>query len=293
MKRYFSSCSRQQFLSRFQKHVANTAPKEHVVRELVRPVGLREPPSGSTKYQEGNSFRELFDDAKTNQRARELELQFSKGGLFDVYTFRKTQGKLFLSPQSFWRKDRALYFPHMHGRSLSDSKPQSVEDLMRGKISVVRIFTSAAGDELGKSYFRGDGSDYLKDESALNGPEDSVPTQIVELNLTENFLKAVFAKLAIGKLRSTVPAARHSRYFIGDRDQLPFGLREDLQINNLYTSYVLLVDPALKIRWMGCGGADKKEYNLLWRCVRGLKKEESAGKSQPEPSANEPSIRRQ
>ena len=129
MKRYFGTYSRLQFLSRFQKHVANTAPKEHVVKELVRPLGLPEPPTMSSKYKEGNSFRDLFDNAKTDRRARELELEFSKGGLFDMYTFRKTQGKMFLSPPSFWRKDKALYFPHLQGRSLSSSDTQNVEDL--------------------------------------------------------------------------------------------------------------------------------------------------------------------
>ncbi|SCV04770.1 LANO_0G12244g1_1 [Lachancea nothofagi CBS 11611] len=276
-KRCFSSCAPVRFLGRFQKHLVNTAPKEHVVKELVRPVGLREAPSPSVRYKEGNSVRDLFDDAKTSQRTRELEMQFSKGGLYDIYTFRKTKGKLFLSPPSFWKQDKAQYFPHLQGRSLDDSKNRDVENTLQGKLSVVRIFTSAAGDSLGKSYFQSeDGSDYLQDESSLNGSEEKLTTQIVEINLTENYLKALFARLALGQLRSSVPTERHSRYFLADRNQLSFGIREELQINNLYTSYVLVVDPQLKIRWMGCGAADKKEFNLLWRCVRGLKKELSS-----------------
>ncbi|SCU97587.1 LAFA_0G12178g1_1 [Lachancea sp. 'fantastica'] len=273
-RRLFSSSSNVQFLGRFQKHLVNTAPKEHVVKELVRPVGLPELPRSNMKYKEGNSVRELFDEAKTSQRTMELEMQFSKGGLYDVHTFRKTGGKLFLSPPSIWRQDKALYFPHIQARSLSDSQNQDVETFLQGKLSVVRIFTSAAGDQLGKSYFRGDdGVDYLKQESLLNPNTQDVQTQIVEINLTENKLKALFARLALGKVRADVPKERHSRYFLGDRNQLSFGIREELQINNLYTSYIFLVDPQLKIRWMASGGADKKDFNLLWRCVRALKKE--------------------
>ncbi|SCU98525.1 LADA_0H13608g1_1 [Lachancea dasiensis] len=275
-RRYLTGSASLQFLGRLQKHLANTAPKEHVVKELVRPIGLASPPEPQVKYKEGNSVRELFDDAKTTQRARELELQFSKGGLYDVYTFRKTNGKLFLSPPSFWKQEKAQYFPHLVGRTLASSQFQDIETTLLGKVSVVRIFTSAAGDSLGKSYFKSEEDvDYLKNESPLNSTPGTVQTQIVEINFTENKLKALFARLAMGQLRSGVPAERHSRYFLADRNQLPFGIREQLQINNLYTSYVLVVDPQLKIRWMGCGGADKKEFNLLWRCVRGLQKEES------------------
>ncbi|SCU90286.1 LAME_0E07866g1_1 [Lachancea meyersii CBS 8951] len=273
-RRLLTSTTNVQFLGRFQKHLVNTAPKEHVVKELVRPVGLPDAPTSNTKYKEGNSVRELFDEAKTTQRTRELEMQFSKGGLYDVHTFRKTGGKMFLSPPSFWRQDKALYFPHMRGRSLVNNQDQDLENTLRGKLSLVRIFTSAAGDTLGKSYFKGDdGVDYLQQESLLNTDGEGVETQIVEINFTENKLKALFARLALGQVRSIVPEERHSRYFLADRNQLPFGIREELHINNLYTSYILLVDPELKIRWMGCGGADKKDFNLLWRCVRGLQKE--------------------
>ncbi|CEP61630.1 Atp10p LALA0_S03e07228g [Lachancea lanzarotensis] len=279
-KRLFSGSANVQILGRFQKHLVNTAPKEHVVKELVRPVGLSEAPKPNVKYKEGNGVRDLFDEAKTTQRTMELEMQFSKGGLYDVHTFRKTGGKLFLSPPSFWRRDKALYFPHIHARSLSNSQDQDVESFLKGKLSVVRMFTSAAGDELGKSYFRGeDGLDYLQSELLLNPDNQGVSTQIVEINLTENKLKALFARLALGKVRSSVPKERHSRYFLADRNQLSFGIREELQINNLYTSYILLVDPQLKIRWMASGGADKKDFNLLWRCVRALKKELNSSNS--------------
>lgn len=246
-----------------------------MVKTLVKPVGLERAPTAAVKYHEGNSFREMFDNAKTSKRTEELELEFSKSGFYDVYTFRKTKGKLFLSPASYWRKDKALYFPHLHGRSLSDSSTQNVEDCMRGKISVVRMFTSEVGDELVKSYFRQGEEDYLRDEAKLNTAGDPVHTQIVEVNLVENFMKSLIVKMSLGKIRKSVPEARHSRYFVCERDQLPFLVREELQMNNLYTGYVVVVDPDLRIRWMGCGGADQREFNLLWKCVRGLQREQT------------------
>lgn len=271
--RYFSSTATQSFLKKFHNQLVNSTPKKHIVQELLKPVGLKQPPTPDTKYSAGNSLRDMFNDQKTIQRTKELEAEFSKSGFYDVYTFRTTKGKLFLSPPSFWKSEKALYFPHLQGRTLSSSSLQNTEDVMRGKISIIRLFTSNVGDDLVKSYFTNDEVNLLKDESSLTCTEDSVPTQIVEINLTENFMKSLFVRLAMGKLRKTVPQERHSRFFVCDRNQMPFSVREELQINNLYTGYVLVVDPNLKIRWMACGGADKKDFNLLWKCVRGLKKE--------------------
>ncbi|SCU77801.1 LAMI_0A02388g1_1 [Lachancea mirantina] len=266
-QRSFSGSSRHLFLKKLQQHVNNTAPKEHVVKELLKPVGLDVAPRASTRYREGNSFKDMFNDAKTSERARELEVEFSRGGFYDVYTFRKTKGKLFLSPASYWRQDKALYFPHIQGRSLADSKTQNVEDSLRGKVSVVRAFTSEVGETLGRSYFEHDGKNYLQCEDGFRG------AQIVEVNLTENFLKSLIVKLSLASLRQYVPGERHDRYFICRRDQLPFETRDKLQMNNLFTSYIFVVDPDLKIRWMACGGADDKDRELFSNCVKGVVKE--------------------
>ncbi|AGO12413.1 AaceriAER060Wp [[Ashbya] aceris (nom. inval.)] len=267
-RRYFSSAGRPMVFKKMNKALAQAAPREHVVRRLEQPVGMPQPPTATTRYVEGNSMLDMFSEEKTSRRAAELAAEFSKSGLYDAATFRKTNGKVFLPPASYWRAEHARYFPHLSGITLTGTRG-SVEDALAGKVSVVKVFSCETGEGLASSYFRHEGHDYLRED-------DVAPAQIVEVSLTESWIKDWLVRLMTGRLRSLVPAARHERYFICRRAQLPFTVRESLELGNLYTGYVLVVDPQLKIRWMACGGAEKRDVELLWKCVRGVQREFSA-----------------
>lgn len=272
IRRSFSSSATRSIFDKFYKNVVDAAPKEHVVKDLVRPIGLSSPPASNSSYSKGNSLRDMFDNEKTDKRSRELGLEFSKSGMYELHTFRKTNGKLFISAKSYWRSDTALYFPHITGKNLLGEN-YSIEDQLKGKVSVMRMFTSKVGDDLIKSYFENEELDlnYLgKDHESLTKGHK---IQIIELNMMENFLKSIVMKLSMGKLRSLVPKENHSTYLTCQRDQLPYTLREQLQINNVYTGYVIIVDPNLKIRWMGCGRASTEEFNTLWKCARNIANE--------------------
>lgn len=270
-KRLFSSFSPSLFVNKFFRNVVDAAPKEHIVRELVRPIGLPAPPRADAVYSKGNSFKEMFDRDKTEKRSQELGVEFTKSGMYELHAFQKNNGKMFISPKSYWRFDKALYFPHLKGTSLAGGK-ENVEDKLRGKTSVIRLFTNQVGDKLSKQYLQNKdlGIDYLTTgyEKLAN---DGV--QIVEVSFLESIIKMIIAKLSTYKLKSMIPKVRQPNYYLCDRDQLPFMLREALEINNIYTGYVIVVDPDLKIRWMGCGAASQEEFKLLWKCVRGVRKE--------------------
>lgn len=252
-----------------QPVITASKPKPHVTEQLVKPVGLEHPPTATTRYSRGNSFKDLFDQRKTKERTEELSLEMSKSGMYDMFTFRKTNGKLFLSPKSYWRKDKALYFPHIVGMPVQKGVASGpIEDVMRGKISIVRIFSNRVADKLSREYIR-------DMDKQLEGLGDGI--QLVNINWMENAAKTLILKASLWSLRSSVEPKLQRTFFLCDRDQLPFTIREKLLINNLYTSYILLVDPDLKIRWMACGGASDEEYNLFWRCVRGLQREVTKG----------------
>lgn len=270
-RRLISTTSPKLFVNKFFKNVVDAAPKEHVVRELVRPIGMQSPPTSQTKYSKGNSFKEMFDREKTEKRSQELGVEFTKSGMYELHAFQKHGGKMFISPKSYWRSDKALYFPHMKGTSLA-GLTEDLEHTLKGKTSIVRLFTNKVGDDLSKQYFQNKNLDldYLgKDFEKLSGSN----TQVVEVSFLENTIKSLIAKLSTYKLRSLIPQSRHKTYFQCDRDQLPFTLREALEINNIYTGYVIVVDPNLKIRWMACGAASEDEFKVLWKCVRGVRKE--------------------
>lgn len=276
-RRLISTTPPRPFVNKFFKNVVDAAPKEHIVRELARPIGMQTPPTSQTVYSKGNSFREMFDRDKTEKRSQELGVEFSKSGMYELHAFQKHGGKMFISPKSYWRAERALYFPHLKGTSLS-GVTTDLEQILKGKTSVVRLFTNKVGDDLSKQYFQNSelGLDYLgKDHEKLD-------TQIVEVSFLENAIKSIIAKLSTYKLRSLIPPSRHPTYLLCDRDQLPFTVRESLEINNIYTGYVIVVDPNLKIRWMACGPASQDEFKLLWKCVRGVHKESAPPSQAPE-----------
>lgn len=269
--RYFSTTVATSFFKKFYQNVVDVAPKEFVVQDMKRPVGLKSPPTASTVYPRGNSFRDLFDREKTDRRSKELGVEFSKSGMYDIHIFRKTNGKLFHSPPSFWRADKSLYFPHIVGSTLNGDN-KSVEEVLKGKVSVVRIFSSEVGDELSKQYTQNQelDLDYIGKDMTLLGAKG---IQIVDVNFADSGIKYLLMKLFTGRLKTSVPPELYGRYFLADREQLPFTIREALQINNVFTGFTIVVDPHLKIRWMASGGASTEEFKTLWKCAKGVRKE--------------------
>lgn len=262
----FSTTSRSSFMARFMKPIMNAAPKEHVVEQLLRPVGLKSPPKPDIVYTEGNNLVDLFDGVKTEERVKQLEIEFAKSGFYEMSTFKKTNGKLFISPASYWKADKALYFPHICGKPLSEIKGpvKNLEDQLKGRLSVVRMFSTQIGDNISQSYLK-------NKEVGRDLSDSSDKSQVINLHLLENKLKTFLFKLSLGKLKSNTKD--HSRYWLCDRSQIPFLMREKLLINNVYTGFIFVVDPTLKIRYMASGEATPDEFKALWRVVDSLSKE--------------------
>lgn len=269
-KRPFHQSSRTLIFEKFLKPVIEASQKrEHVVERLIKPLGLPHPPTPRSKYSKGNTFKDLFDEEKTQRRTKELTLEMSKSGMFDMYTFKKTNGKLFISPRSYWREEKSLYFPHIVGKSVLKGHRQKVniEDQMRGKLNIVRLFGNGIGEGLSSQFFD-------KDHD-LKTWQNNNTTQLIEISWIENSIKSLIATLSIPKLRSNISEERQKNYYFADREQLPFTVRDQLQINNILTGYTLIVDQNLKIRWMACGGvsAGGEEKDTMWKCVEALQRE--------------------
>ncbi|EDO18722.1 hypothetical protein Kpol_1055p79 [Vanderwaltozyma polyspora DSM 70294] len=259
--------------SKFNKYVVSNSSKEFEVVKLIKPVGLIDPPSKSTKYKEGNSLKDMLDPEKTEKRSEELGLEFNRSGMYDMYTFRKTNGKLFEAPQSYWKDNKALYFPHVIGRSLVGRINQNIEDSLKGKISIVKIFTNPVAEKMTDSFTKNEELDVDYANKDFEKLKDW-NSQIVEINLIDSKAKEIIFKLfGMSKLRKLVPSFLHKNYFLSLRTQIPFTVREQLMINNMYTGYVMIVDPNLKIRWIACGNATEEDFKTLWKSVRGIKRE--------------------
>lgn len=275
--RYLSSTRPAHFIGKFNKQLAATKPKEFVVVQLNRPIGLPTPPKDTDNNGDLRTVREKFSDfmdrEKNKVRQAELEKEISKSGMYDVYTFRKTGGKFFKSPPAYWKAEKALYFPNFFGETLVSSTSKPTTPVLKGSVSVVRVFTSMLGDKSSRAFFQTAEGDYMT-KDGYNRFKELYPTaQIVDINVTENATKAIFIKMSKSGLRSQLHPDRHDKYFIVPRKTIPLDIREQIHMDNTYGGFIYVLDHEGKIRWAVCGDADEKDKAMLWRTVRGLQRE--------------------
>lgn len=279
--RYFSTTSSSFFIGKLNKQLQATTPKEHVVVTLNKPIGVTEPPKDTDNSPVDprsikQKYKDFMDPEKNKDRQAELEKEMSRSGLYDVYVYRQTKGKLFYPPQSYWKAEKSLYFPNFVGEDLLSSKLKGSTSLLKGKVSVVRVFTSDIGEKASKDFFKVGDVDYLTIEGYKKFLESNPSSQIVDVNITENGFKGFFVKASKAGIRKIFPESRHDKYLIVPKKGLNIDVRESIHLLNNYTCFIYVVDYKSRIRWATCGEPDEAERNLLWRTVRGLEREYKA-----------------
>lgn len=271
LKRYVSTTATQRgIISRLTTPITeslkptNKFDPNAPIPKLIRPIGLPQPPNANLrKYRRGNSFMDMFDVERTSDRVRELSHELNQAGVHEMFNFRMSKGKLLKSPESFWRSEKALYFPHLVGKRLLDGKKVTMEESMRGKITIVKMFANKVGQQLVDQY------------TLKVSEEKEKEVQVINVDWIENKLKSLlFGWIYSTRLRKLVSNSdEQAKYFVCERSQWPFTIREQLKVSNVFTGYLFLVDPSLKIRWFACGGADEDELKTFHKCVRGLQRE--------------------
>ncbi|GME99412.1 unnamed protein product [Ambrosiozyma monospora] len=199
------------------------------------------------------------------------------GGMYDFHVFMRTKGKLFQAPISFFRKDKALYFPNFTTRTLEDKTVELMDVLSKNKITILRVVSTESGVETTEDYFKVPKSEenYLTEAGLKQLHQEFPNTQIVQLTLSDRWSKHfVHTFVTPSKLRKTLPEELHSRYLVAFRDKvLDRDSRERLLITNTYSGYVYLIDDQFKIRWAGSGLPEPKEVSGMWKAVAGLERE--------------------
>lgn len=179
----------------------------------------------------------------------------TRGYFHDFHAIRSHGGKTWRAPSTMIRQDRALYFPGIQGTSLADKQKTSTADLLYGKVSVVCFLTSQMSEQHTKSFY----------EPTLEMYRGDANFQLVQINLQENVLKAYLVALFVSMLRKQIPAELHATYLLSHQ-----GLtteREAIRLDNKHVGYTYLVGPDGKIRWAGCGFADRDERQALVACT--------------------------
>lgn len=214
---------------------------------------------------------QLFSSEAKERRQKKLDHDLAHSAFYETKSFNNTKGKIFTPPISFFRRDKSKHFPEFVAPTL-ENKSQLLYDLLKGKVSFVRIFSTVSGETCADSYFKRDGKNYLNgDYNELVGKHPNV--QIIDINIPQNIVKGLFVKLSRNSIKSQLPRERYNNYYIVLESLFSYDVKQDLLCDNACSGYIYLVDQMGRLRWATSGTANDSEVELLWKCYRGLEKE--------------------
>lgn len=200
-------------------------------------------------------------------RRRQIDYDLGHSPFYESKSFSNTKGKIFKPPISYFKQEKAKYFPNLKATLLLGQELELL-NLFQGKVSLVRIFSTVSGYNCTKTYL----DDSLAKKGYVEFQQKYPHTQIIDLCVPESWLKGLITKLAAGSIRKTLPRERYDTYFL-----LPYGLldweaRRTLKCDIKCGGYLYLVDEQAKIRWATSGNATSDESDTLWRAVNSLDK---------------------
>ncbi|KAL4809609.1 ATP10 protein-domain-containing protein [Aspergillus unguis] len=264
---------------------SDNASEGDLIPYLDRPIGSGIPPqegqnTGIDKRSWGKRRDDFVNYERHIERRKELTRQVAKPYFREWSNMRHNQGKTFMSNTRLFKRDKALYFPNLYGATLaSPSEPQNTTSILRGKVSVINLFSSVWAESQVATFTGPKMNPGLYD--AIKGGEQFV--QKIDINLEENTLKAWLVRMFMWRMRSKLPEKQHSRYFLV-RKGLDDGLKEAIGMLNSRVGYVYLVDENCRIRWAGSGPAEPAELEGLNNGVQKLIQERRVSQESETPA---------
>lgn len=171
------------------------------------------------------------------------------------------KGKTFLAPSRIFRKDTALYFPNLIGRTLlkSINIPCNTTPLLVGKASIVCLFSGQWAENQVQTFIGEKNNPELHNVLAQSNRR----AQLVRVNIEDSStLKWWILQVCRPALRGQVPEVDWDKYFMVKRG-ITNDMRESIGYLNSKVGYVYLVDSNCRIRWAGCGPAQPDEVKSL------------------------------
>ena len=252
-------------------------PAQEDSYEITRPIGLAKPVLLNHKlsdtYSISNIGQELFGSQAKERRQKNLDYDIKHSPIYDIKSFRNTNGKIFKPPISWFKQDKSLYFPDFIAKTLT-GELNSLYDVLNNKYSIVRLYSTVTGEQCSKSYFKVDNEDYYT-TNYKSFSEKFPDFQIIDINMPSSWIKGFILNLSLSNLRKMISPERYQNYFILPLHILPPEIREQLHCDNQCTGYIYILDPTGKIRWATSGYSTKEDLQLMWKVVRGLEKEAS------------------
>lgn len=260
----YSATRMSQNAPKFVKTLSEAAkPALDRLQAITRPFGFDTPTTICAQ-----SVKGAFSQGAKDQRKRQLDHDIAHSPFYESKSFANTQGKIFTPPVSYFRKDKAKYFPDFQAYTLLNEK-RALHDVLKGKVTLLRVFSTISGENCVNTYTK----DSLSEDGYSELQSKYPNTQIVDVNLPQSWIKGLFVKLAKSNLRSIIPPARQNLYYIVSHSLFTLDVKTTLKCDNMCSGYLYLLDQDGKIRWATSGYAADEECEVLWRSVRGLEKE--------------------
>ncbi len=207
-------------------------------------------------------------DLSAHPRTRRVATPYFR----DISKMRHHKGKSFLANSKLFRADAALFFPNLQGKTLASTREaQDTTPVLRGKVSVVGIYSSAWAEQQVETFLGVKQNPDLHQILQANG----TVAQQVEINVEQNWFKALLVRLFFRRLRRLKPQKNWGKYFLVRRGLTEF-IRLSMGYLNSRVGYVYLLDQECKIRWVASGRANEDEKEHL---LRGLKRLVTEGKA--------------
>lgn len=270
------------FLQGYQPRFVNTfketiKPAQEKSYNILRPIGLSKPVLLNHKLSDTYSFHgiyeELFGPKAKERRQKQLDYDLKHSPIYELKSFQNTKGKIFTPPISYFKAEKSLYFPDFIAKTLGGHL-KSFYDALGDKVSIVKMFSTVAGEQCTKSYFDVDGKNfYAADFKTFT--QDYPNCQIIDVNMPQSWIKGFALNLGSGNLKKSLNSneERYDNYFMLPAHIIPSEIRELLHCDNQTTGYIYIVDSMGRIRWATSGYATPADLKLMWKVVKGLDKE--------------------
>lgn len=211
----------------------------------------------------------------TNHLPHDRTRQVAKPYFREWSNLRYNSGKTFIANPRLFKRDKALFFPNMHGITLaSPGEAKDTTSILRGRVSVVSLFSSTWAESQVATFTGADRNpglhELLKGSGGL--------AQRIEINLEENAFRAWLVRVFMWRMRRMLAKEQHRRYFLVRRGVTDV-LKEAVGMMNTKVGYVYLLDEECRIRWAGSGPAEGGELDALNNGLRKLIEERKASEA--------------
>ena len=202
---------------------------------------------------------------------------------------RFSKGKSFIAPPNIFKAELSQYFPNLRGQTLlKDKSPKDTTPAFEDKISIVSIFSTRWAENQINTFVSEKSNAVLHEVLKVN----KGLVQTAQINLEENWMKAMLVKLFMPGLRKQMEESAWGRYFLV-RKGFKQELKEAIGLLNTKVGYVYVLDGKCRIRWAGSGNSSEEERDGLVKAVNRLIEQSKAPKEKaiPPPRKSTPNVK--